>query len=1113
MTGRIHAFIQRIKHILGGYPKLYACVGFFYRVVKYVIKRDVSHHQRPANLRRRIAERMARYPHLFLYAKQLDIILHGKWRLGLSGMLRQVVLDIQRIRHEAENKLYAESIRKLTHQALICCIKHDVAAWWEFLSDAEGTSVKDLQGLLREGVLRRAGDYKEYLRLRQALCELSPTALAENECYDQLARHYARTLDEIESGALTRSWELGGDQRPFLIGFSVWGERYMHLLLNYCLPSLLAEGNLPALCAERQPIFFIHTNAECKQTLEQSEMLQRLKSLGVMVHYRMLDPSLIALFKNNPNFCYWHLGLVQSLDLFVAKATGADFHLLLPDQIYSAHHFAGLLRVANQGHHAITRLGLSTRLEGICPAVEAYRREGAISIPAADLASLSVAHIHSASWSWIATNKNLANELPNACMIAWEGPDQLHLLSPHQTILYLDRELLGKLAPRFFITLDSELAKIIPESCELYCPRKEDGLYLVEVTPESVRPAKQVRFSIAEFCRTFWFSANGSMSYWRFFDEGIIDALNRDMLQDRPYMKEADISHLKRTLKNILLQNIPVMPAQKAWLAGQILQRLVTHPGAVHLKSRMEGMLHDFGSQLEMQNYSGSGQVLKLEHKKVLQKLYHDAILCCIRHGAQRWWNFLPNTSFDSIPVLQNFLRECVLRRAGDYQEFLRIRGELKKISSTRIQEENFFDTLCCHFAHALEDIDSGSITCMLDLSSGKRPFLIGFSVWGESYIRMLLDYCLPSLLADGNFKALVETHQPVLFIHTKPEDRTILEQADVMRRVKSLGVQVVYMIVNHSLVQHFCEDPNYVYWHLGMVQSIDLYVAKALGADYHLLMPDSVYSKDHFKNLLQAAGRGNPVIIRLMLSTNMEGICPEIDRYREGSAIAIPAADLTALSVAHVHSASRSWIITGNNLQTEMPKVHVAILEGKETLHMLSPHQTIVYLDHALVKGLRKRFYLSLDSELDKIIPLECAVYCPQAADEICLIEMTSQKQRPSKLSWGSSEEFSRTFWSNTQESMSYWKVFDASIIDRLNRELVSERAYMKETEIMNAKRTIKEALLAAYPQVSVKQLGFATNVLHSMSANAVEQEKTLILSAIAELQQMGEAPKDRAA
>ena len=55
--------------------------------------------------------------------------------------------------------------------------------------------------------------------------------------------------------------------RPFCFCVVVWGEQFRNYFLQYCLPSLLAPGNIPALAGERPAEYIIATTAEDWQAM------------------------------------------------------------------------------------------------------------------------------------------------------------------------------------------------------------------------------------------------------------------------------------------------------------------------------------------------------------------------------------------------------------------------------------------------------------------------------------------------------------------------------------------------------------------------------------------------------------------------------------------------------------------------------------------------------------------------------------------------------------------------------------------------------------------------------------------------------------------------------
>ena len=68
--------------------------------------------------------------------------------------------------------------------------------------------------------------------------------------------------------------------------------------------------------------------------------------------------------------------------------------------------------------------------------------------------------------------------------------------------------------------------------------------------------------------------------------------------------------------------------------------------------------------------------------------------------------------------------------------------------------------------------------------------------------------------------------------------------------------------MVNDTLVKKCAEVLDYKYWHLGMVESLELHFARILNADFHLGFPDVVYSDSHFAGILHALRRSGHKVI-----------------------------------------------------------------------------------------------------------------------------------------------------------------------------------------------------------------------------------------------------------
>jgi len=292
------------------------------------------------------------------------------------------------------------------------------------------------------------------------------------------------------------------------------------------------------------------------------------------------------------------------------------------------------------------------------------------------------------------------------------------------------------------------------------------------------------------------------------------------------------------------------------------------------------------------------------------------------------------------------------------------------------------------------------------------KSILIAGAAWGEHYVTMLLDYCLPSMLA--SLPDLSKEREVIISIRTDEQLR--VSHAEIIKKILSLGIKVFI---------ESCEETatnNDKYYALSRVQNIDIKYAREIGADYHLLMPDNIYSENHFKSLMAAVNRGHKAIVKLCPSTVMETILPEIEPYRDGDTIRIPPGDLTAIALKNLHFRSEAWSTADG-----YPNIHIAMWEGKDSFHIIASHQTALYLDHSKEDGL-------------------------------VLIEVTRAHTITGDLSRAiGQEEWCKLFWASLDSRNP--KFADLMNVDPINRALL-DLPYRPEEEVLGIEKQLKEAL-----------------------------------------------------
>lgn len=303
------------------------------------------------------------------------------------------------------------------------------------------------------------------------------------------------------------------------------------------------------------------------------------------------------------------------------------------------------------------------------------------------------------------------------------------------------------------------------------------------------------------------------------------------------------------------------------------------------------------------------------------------------------------------------------------------------------------------------------------------RPIVLGMTCYGQRYLHSFLNYTLPSLLSEGNLPTLIKSRDVRLVIHTDAEGEKIFHER---------GLPVVADVV-----------PMDKYELIGKHQHFDLALAKEKGADYHLLMPDFVYSGDFFKNMLKAAEK-HTAITRLVVSTAQETIWPFLK-------VGMPAKELATLSLQHMHPGIRHWLMPEGGL----PNNHVIVWETEHTLRMCSPHQTVVYIANEAIK--LDDSNVSLDAILDKVI--DGPIYCTKPEDEMVIIEISPKDSRQPNDRAVDLKEFTRVFKWNTKNSAKQFEIFQEETIDPINREVLSSD-WWNDIDISRQKSIVMAAI-----------------------------------------------------
>jgi hypothetical protein len=452
-----------------------------------------------------------------------------------------------------------------------------------------------------------------------------------------------------------------------------------------------------------------------------------------------------------------------------------------------------------------------------------------------------------------------------------------------------------------------------------------------------------------------------------------------------------------------------------------------------------------------------------------LRQLYRELILIAVRRRVERWWTYAapwPAPEPATFPVLRQLLREVVLRRGGDCRAFLRLTKVLDSHGGVPRPRDRFVQNLAERFQE-----DSAAIAATVRPDGTGRPMVLAFPVWGRAYVDRFLAYCLPSLLAPGNLDILGRRRRPILLIHTDPEGRQRIQAAPGMARARTLGVEPRFLALDPAILARIAQDEDYKYWHLGLIQSLELRYAQALGADYHIMLPDTLYSRGFFERLLDAADHGREAVLQTASRSDVDRVAAELPRHRQDGTICLEPPDMMALALNAIHPAAEPLLMNRRTDPRIWPCKHFLMWEGEDTLFSLSPHHTVAYLDRAVVAGLEDRWFHTLDSELDKLLPETCAAGCARRADALALMELS-----PATLGWNQVPcaglgRYAQLYWNNI-ESLRHLRLFRETVAYPVRGGARIGASPLDRTRIEEEMATLRREVERTFPVPSLPDL-----------------------------------------
>src|SRR3990167_10322560 len=189
------------------------------------------------------------------------------------------------------------------------------------------------------------------------------------------------------------------------------------------------------------------------------------------------------------------------------------------------------------------------------------------------------------------------------------------------------------------------------------------------------------------------------------------------------------------------------------------------------------------------------------------------------------------------------------------------------------------------------------------------KPVYFGITVWGREYCETFADYCLASLLAEGNIPALDNSHGQNLFLicTTKVDWKWFQTHPTFKLLQKYMKTELVdlpvmseeeYQKLNHPL--YSCKLYNVTQGHLKMI--CRMYNDKVVGG---IVYGDTIYAKHALKSAYSYILKGNKAVLfhfSRFARTKMLNHLVSEGYVKSGQALEIRCRELVKIALQHVH-------------------------------------------------------------------------------------------------------------------------------------------------------------------------------------------------------------------
>ena len=733
--------------------------------------------------------------------------------------------------------------------------------------------------LLKEFCLRQVlyetGDIWTFARIYEGLEEEGIVADDEQGRFLlDLLRYVRDSLAKAEQAAATagrvartrrmmqRGYDTLARKLPAVVSVIILDGVSLDNFFEFSISSLASERNLKALAKQRSVRLHIFGR---EHDLPNIERRVAALSLGCTIVCQPIPEYLAVRAEGvaGPQ-SDWLIGALQCLHLLEAKRLRADFHMINPNALYADGYFEAISRLRREGKKAVLAATLYAEPNAVRGHLAPFWVDKDIAIPVVELARLGLQALAPGNGLKAVQDLGWLGGAAAHLQLVWERSDSVQTHSTHHEIALLSHSVLDSLPDRFFMKPSAEIDKMLTMKTQPHFVGEADRIVLLDLSNRKTMIDGE-KLDLADFAASLAESARKQQA--AYFRQAVRFAVDRAGVADRRWRQDAELA----TEQGIVFKALDEAEALATPKAGQALTAL--------------GVLH----QYEMSEY-GRGDMAGIiaEGRRLLASVRLDADMeIAVRRDLVR-----AAMNFDYVD------KAMALAEGG---------GE-----STVFTRDFLVETA------RLKAVNKAHAQRLRSAFGRRRVAVVGAIAWGERFVDKFMNYCLASLLAEGNIPALARKGGVVLSIVTTEADRQSMTVHPLFARLQQ-SAEVVFTCFSPEFLERREKDGLNFYHFYGLLDHQSVFLAVALLADLYLLPIDCVYSSDCLKNFsayldkeadccsVGAIEAEEPVLIAWL---DADG------RRRSGGVLDLAAKELIEAASRHPDRYFRSMIMNPDNAE-----------------------------------------------------------------------------------------------------------------------------------------------------------------------------------------------------